>query len=393
MQILTFTSLFPNAADKTFGVFIYQRMAHVDKRAGNKVHVVAPVPYVPGWLKQTRWGTMARIPKVEQIGGLTVYHPRYLLLPKISMAIHGLLIFLGSFRLVRKLHKQIHFDCIDAHYVYPDCFAAVLIGRRLGLPVVASARGTDINLFPSFRLVRPMIRWTLRHTAGNIAVCRALGDEMIALGAAKDHVAVIGNGVDLERFQPVDQSEARKKLGIPLDAQVVVSVGALIPRKGFQFLIPAVARIAERYPALKVYIVGKGDPTELKELCRTHKVEDRVFLVGSRANEELKFWYSAADLSCLVSSREGWPNVVLESLACGTPVLATGLWGVPEILVSPELGIMVTQEIESIADGLGKSLSRAWDREAILRYARTRTWDVVAQEVDDFLKQISHSTV
>jgi teichuronic acid biosynthesis glycosyltransferase TuaC len=393
MQILTFTSLFPNEADKTFGVFIYQRMAHVDKRAGNKVHVVAPVPYVPGWLKQTRWGTMARIPKVEQIGELTVYHPRYLLLPKISMAIHGLLIFLGSFRLVRKLHKQIHFDCIDAHYVYPDCFAAVLIGRRLGLPVVASARGTDINLFPSFRLVRPMIRWTLRHTAGNIAVCRALGDEMIALGAAKDRVAVIGNGVDLERFQPVDQSEARRKLGIPLDAQVAVSVGALIPRKGFQFLIPAVARIAARYPALKVYIVGKGDPTELKELCRTHKVEDRVFLVGSRANEELKFWYSAADLSCLVSSREGWPNVVLESLACGTPVLATGLWGVPEILVSPELGIMVTQEIESIAEGLGKSLSRKWDREAILRYARTRTWDVVAQEVDDFLKQISHSAI
>jgi teichuronic acid biosynthesis glycosyltransferase TuaC len=392
MQILTFTSLFPNAADKTFGVFIYQRVAHVDKRAGNKVHVVAPVPYVPAWLKQTRWGTMARIPKVEQIGELTVYHPRYLLLPKISMAIHGLLIFLGSFRLVRKLHKQIHFDCIDAHYVYPDCFAAVLIGRRLGLPVVASARGTDINLFPSFRLVRPMIRWTLKHTAGNIAVCRALGDEMIALGAAKDRVAAIGNGVDLERFQPVDQSEARKKLGIPLDAQVAVSVGALIPRKGFQFLIPAVARIAARYPALKVYIVGKGDPTELKELCRAHKVEDRVFLVGSRANEELKFWYSAADLSCLVSSREGWPNVVLESLACGTPVLATGLWGVPEILVSPELGIMVTQEIESISAGLGKALSRKWDRDAILRYARTRTWDVVAQEVDDFLKQISHST-
>ena len=392
MQILTFTSLFPNAADKTFGVFIYQRMAHVDKRSGNKVHVVAPVPYVPGWLKQTRWGTMARIPRVEQIGELTVYHPRYLLLPKISMAIHGLLIFLGSFRLVRKLHKQIHFDCIDAHYVYPDCFAAVLIGRRLGLPVVASARGTDINLFPSFRMVRPMIRWTLRHTAGNIAVCRALGDEMIALGAAKDRVAVIGNGVDLERFQPVDQSEARKKLGIPLDGQVAVSVGALIPRKGFQFLIPAVARIAARYPALKVYIVGKGDPTELKELSQAHKVEDRVFLVGSRANEELKFWYSAADLSCLVSSREGWPNVVLESLACGTPVLATGLWGVPEILVSPELGIMVTQEIESISEGLGKALIRKWDRDAILRYARTRTWDVVAQEVDDFLKQISHST-
>jgi glycosyltransferase involved in cell wall biosynthesis len=391
MQILTFTSLFPNAADKTFGVFIYQRMAHVNKRPGNTVHVVAPVPYVPGWLKSSRWGSMARIPKVEQIGELTVYHPRYLLVPKVSMAFHGMLIFLGSFLTVRRLHKKICFNCIDAHYVYPDCYAAVLIGKWLGLPVVASARGTDINLFPSFRMVRPMIRWTLKNTAGNIAVCRALGDEMISLGAAKEHVTVIGNGVDLERFQPVNQPEARQKLNIPADAQVIVSVGALIPRKGFQFLIPAVARIATRYPRLKAYIVGKGDQNELQELCRTHKVEDRVFLVGSRPNEELKYWYSAADLSCLVSSREGWPNVVLESLACGTPVLATGLWGVPEILVSPDLGIMVTQEIEAIATGLDEALSRTWDRAAILRYARTRTWDVVAEEVDQYLTQVSNA--
>lgn len=391
MQILTFTSLFPNAADKTFGVFIYQRMAHVNKRPGNKVHVVAPVPYVPSWLKSSRWGAMARIPKVEEIGELTVYHPRYLLVPKISMAFHGILIFLGSYLLVRRLHKKIGFNCIDAHYVYPDCFAAVLMGKLLGLPIVASARGTDINLFPTFRLVRPMIRWTLKNTAGNIAVCRALGDEMISLGAAKERVVTIGNGVDLERFQPVDQSQARQKLSIPTDAQVIVSVGALIPRKGFQFLIPAVAKIAEHYPRLKAYIVGKGNPGELQELCRKHKVEDRVFLVGSRANEQLKFWYSAADLSCLVSSREGWPNVVLESLACGTPVLATGLWGVPEILVSPELGIMVTQEIEAIAQGLDQALSRTWDRGVILRYARTRTWDVVAEEVDQYLTQVSNS--
>jgi len=393
MQILTFSSLFPNAADKTFGVFIYQRMAHVNKRNGNTVHVVAPVPYFPSWLKSLRWGALASIPKVEQIGELTVYHPRYLMLPRVSMAVHGLLIFLGSYRLVRSLHKRIAFDCIDAHYVYPDCFAAVLMGKLLRLPVVASARGTDINLFPSFRLVRPMIRWTLKNTAGNIAVCRALGDEMTALGAAKERVVVIGNGVDLDRFQPVVQTEARQKLEIPDDAQVLVAVGALIPRKGFQFLIPALAKIVARFPKLKLYIVGKGDQGELQQLARTHSVQDHVNLVGSRANEELKYWYSAADLSCLVSSREGWPNVILESLACGTPVLATGLWGVPEILVSPALGIMVDQNIESIANGLAEALSSKWDSGEILRYARTRTWDVVAQEVNDYLKQASTAGV
>jgi teichuronic acid biosynthesis glycosyltransferase TuaC len=388
MRILTFTSLFPNAADKTFGVFIYQRMAHVNMRLGNQVHVVAPIPYFPSWLKSSRWGATAGVPKEEKIGDMTVYHPRYLLVPRIAMPIHGLLMFLGSVLLVRRLHKKIGFDCIDAHYVYPDCLAAVMIGKLLGLPVVASARGTDINLFPSFRLVRPMIRWTLKNTAGNIGVCKALADEMVTLGAPADRVTVIGNGVDLQRFHPVDRMQARQMLKIPEGAQVLVAVGALIPRKGFQFLIPAVARIAGNFPDLKVYIVGKGDPSELRELCRSHNVEGRIFLVGSRPNEELNMWYSAADLSCLVSSREGWPNVILESLACGTPVVATGLWGVPEILVSPDLGIMVQQDIQAIADGLNTALNRHWDRDAIARFAATRTWDVVAQEVETYLTKI-----
>jgi teichuronic acid biosynthesis glycosyltransferase TuaC len=384
MRILTFSSLFPNATDKTFGVFIYQRMAHVHRRPGNQVCVVAPVPYFPSWLRIARWRALGQIPRIEEIGGMTIYHPRYLMLPRVSMYVQGILIFLGSFLLVRKLHRQKSFDCIDAHYIYPDCFAAVIIGKLLRLPVIASARGTDINLYPKFRGLRPMIRWTLKNTAGNIGVCRALADEMIALGAPPGKVTVIGNGVDLNRFHPVDRKEARRQLNVPQDAIVAVAVGALIPRKGYQFLIPALAAIAEQFPSLRLYIVGKGEQSELKVLAESQGVADRVFFAGSRPNEELNLWYSAADVSCLVSSREGWPNVVLESLACGTPVLATGLWGVPEILVSPELGIMVQQQIAEIADGLAQALTKIWDRNRIINYARTRTWDAVADEVEKY---------
>jgi teichuronic acid biosynthesis glycosyltransferase TuaC len=393
MRILTFSSLFPNATDKTFGVFIYQRMAHVHRRPGNHVCVVAPVPYFPSWLRITRWNTLGEIPRREEIGGMTIYHPRYLMLPRVSMYVQGLLIFLGSFLLVRKLHRQNSFDCIDAHYIYPDCFAAVIIGKLLLLPVVASARGTDINLYPKFRGLRPMIRWTLKNTAGNIGVCQALADEMIALGAPSEKVTVIGNGVDLERFHAVDRTEARRNLEIPQDALVAVAVGALIPRKGFHFLIPAVASIAERFPKLRLYIVGKGDQAELKALAQSQGLADRVVFAGSRPNEELNLWYSAADVSCLVSSREGWPNVVLESLACGTPVLATGLWGVPEILVSPEFGIMVQQHIGEIAEGLSRTLTRPWDRNLIINYARTRTWSVVAEEVEKYFAYILQKNI
>lgn len=392
MRILTFTTLFPNSNDESFGVFIYQRMAHVASRPGNHVTVIAPVPYFPRWLKSRRWNAISGIPQVEQIGELTVHHPRYFLLPKVSMYLHGLLIFLGAFFTARRLHRQIFFDCIDAHYVYPDCLAAVLIGKLLKVPVLASARGTDINLFPKFRFLRSMIRWTLRNTDGNIGVCKALADEMITVGAPRDRVSVIGNGVDPQRFQPVDRAQARRQLNIDPQAQVVVAVGALIPRKGYHFLIPAIPAILKLNPRLLVYIVGKGDTRQLKELAVEHGVEDRVIFVGSRPNEELKYWYSAADISCLVSSREGWPNVVLESLACGTPVVATGLWGVPEILVSPELGLMVQQDVISIAAGINRALQQEWNRDKIVQYARTRTWDVVAEEVEEYLTRITGKT-
>jgi len=389
MRILTFTTLFPNATARNFGIFIYQRMAHVNQRSGNSVTVVAPVPWAPSWILATRWKSYARIPKVEQIGELTVYHPRYFLVPKVSMYIHGLLIFLGSFLLLRRLQKKIGFDCIDAHYVYPDGLAAVLAGRLLHLPVFVSARGTDINLFPSFRLLRPMIRWTLREAQGGIAVCKALADEMLLLGATQQRLTVIGNGVDVERFCSVDRAQARTTLGIPADTKVIVAVGALIARKGYHFLIPAIPGIIPLFPMLKLYIVGEGEQrSELQKLVHDLNLADHVVFAGNRPNEELNLWYSAADVSCLVSSREGWPNVVLESLACGTPVVATGLWGVPEILVSPDLGIMVEQNSAAIAQGLIEALSKKWDRRTIIEYAQKRTWDVVAEEVENYFEQI-----
>ena len=361
-------------------------MAHFARRPGNKVVVVAPVPWVPAWVANPKYARVREIPYQEQFGELTVYHPRYLLLPKISMVFHGLLMFLGSRRIVHKLAHSENFTAIDAHYVYPDGFAAILLGRMLKLPVVASARGTDMNLFPSFRLIRPMIRWTLRRVIGGIGVCAPLRDAMVEMGLSSKHSVVIGNGVDLERFRPVEQGAARRSLGLPMDGTVLVAVGALIPRKGLHFLIPAFAKIVQQRPQSQLYIVGEGEQRrELEELAREQGVADRVHLVGGCPNENLQNWYSAADLSCLVSSREGWPNVLLESLACGTPVVATRVWGVQEVIVSPTLGVLVEQSVEAIAQGLKDALDRPWDRQALVRHAGSRTWDVVAEEVEQYL--------
>jgi teichuronic acid biosynthesis glycosyltransferase TuaC len=329
---------------------------------------------------------MRRIPRGEKFGDLEAFHPRYFLVPKISMLVHGLAMFRGSKDIVRELHSERKFDCIDAHYVYPDGFAAVLLGRSLGIPVIVSARGTDISLFPTFRTIRPMIRWTLENSAGAVGVSNALKDLMLELGAPADRAAAIGNGVDIERFQPMGREDARRKLEMPEDSEIVVAVGNLVPVKGHEFLIPAIARLVARHPKIRLYIVGEGVAREaLEAMARKAGVQDRVFFVGRKPNEELKHWYSAADVSCLASSREGWANVLLESLACGTPVVATRVWGTPEIISSPELGVLVDQSAESIAGGLEQALQKQWDREYLARYAASRTWDVVAEEVENFL--------
>jgi glycosyltransferase involved in cell wall biosynthesis len=367
------------------GVFIYQRISHLARRPGNSGCVVAPVPYFPKWLPGNRWDKYAKVPCEEKIGDLKVYHPRYFLLPGISMPLHGLLMYLGSRGLVRKLHREMRFQLVDGHYVYPDGFAAVLLAKMLGIPAVVSARGTDIHLFPSFRLIRPLIRWTLRNAAGAIAVCSALRDCMLPLGSPVHGIQVIGNGVDPKRFYPVAKAEARQALNIPETDRVLVAVGRLIPVKGFQFLLPAVSSLTSQFPNLRLYIVGEGESRgQLQALAENLKIADRVKFVGSRPNEELRFWYGAADCSCLVSSREGWPNVLLESMACGTPIVATGVWGVPEVITSKDLGIMVEQTPDAIAAGIREALIRRWDRDLLASCALSRDWDQVAKEVEEY---------
>lgn len=394
MKILVFTSLFPNSKRPDFGIFILQRILHLARRPGVSVQVVAPVAYFPSWIASSRWGKFG-LPRKETITNLSVYHPRYPLLPGPLMPLHGLLMFVGSLLLVRRLHRQFRFDCIDAHYIYPDAFAAVLLGKVLGLPVVVSARGTDINVFPSFTTIRPLIVWTLRKAAGIIAVSSSLKNAMIDLGLPSEEISVIPNGVETNRFHQIPQAEARQRLGLPNEGKIAVSVASLTEGKNHPLLISAFAKILAGSQSAKLFIIGDGPLRDsLQQWIDELGLQGNVILVGAKPNQELALWYSAADVSCLVSSREGWPNVLMESIACGTPVVATRVGGVPEIISSPELGLLAEQDSDSVAAALESALGRAWDRNALAFHGQSRGWNEVAGEVEQYLAyRVPHTAV
>ena len=388
MRILTFTSLFPNSLAPNSAIFLLQRISHLAQRNGNQVEVVAPVPCVPKFLRGTSRGYVASLPAVDTIANLRVHHPRYPLLPRVSMPLHGLLMYAGCLGLARRLHRQHHFDCIDAHYIFPDGLAAVLIGRSLGIPVVLTARGTDIHTFPSFPTIRPQICWALRHAAGVAAVSNSLARIMLELEPSIGTAEVIGNGVDGERFLAEDRLLARKKLGLNVDENIVVSVAALKYVKGPDLLVRAASLLKKSTPRCRVLFVGKGpELSALQRLASRLNCGDICTFVGPVANEELRHYYNAADVSCLASRNEGWPNVVLESLACGTPVVGSSVGAVPDILNQPELGIVVDPTPESIHAGLVQAIARRWNSDVLAAYARAKTWDSVAARVEGFLQR------
>lgn len=389
MRVLTFTSLFPNAARPNHGVFVYQRMAAFAAREGNSVEAIAPVPWAPPWFSGKDRSVFRHIPEMETIGSIPVHHPPYALLPKVSMPWHAWLMYRGSIGLAKRLHKERPFDCIDGHFVYPDGKAALLVGEALGIPTVVSARGSDINLYPRFRLIRPQIQHTVVQAAGRIAVCDALKEAMRDVAGGGSDIRVIGNGVDPARFFPSDRAEARRKLGLPEGGRVIVSVAALQPVKGHDRLFRALQRLTKTFPDVQLHLLGDGPlRSSLEKLAQSLLPGRQIHFRGACPNERLHDWYSAADVSCLASSREGWPNVVLESLACGTPVVATRVWGTPEILKSPDLGILVEQDTDSIAAGLEQALQRVWDRQKLVESARTRKWSVVGQEVEAYFREV-----
>ena len=389
MKVLVFTSLFPNNVWPHHGVFIKERMTRVAARPGIDLRVVAPVPWYPPIKLGSRW-LYSQVAREETIEGLPVSHPRYFMIPKVATGWHGPLMIRSLLPRLRRIQAAWDFDVIDAHYVYPDGFAAVEMGRALGKPVVVSARGSDINLFRDIASARPHLTRALQEATALIAVSEALGRAMRELGAPAEKIRVIPNGVDARKFHAVPTEEARKRIGAP-EGRMILAVGHLTKNKGFDRLLGAYRALLNLggHDDVTVAIVGEGAfRHELERLVGFYGLGRRVRLAGEVLHHELHLWYSAATLSTLFSRREGWPNVVLESMACGTPVLATPVGGVPEIIQDGS-GALAEGDDDALARAMAQALARPWDRAAIARDAARHTWETAAANVGEVLASVT----
>lgn len=374
LRLLIFSTLFPNAARPNHGVFVENRLRHLLASGAVEASVLAPVPWFPSTDRRFGdWARHAGVPHQEQRHGLTIHHPRYAVLPRIGMNVAPFLLYRAALTAARRLIAAgARFDAVDAHYMYPDGVAAVWLGRALGLPVVVTSRGTDVNLIPRHAIPRRLIQGAIRDAAHLVAVSAALAEVLIGLGAPAEKVTVLRNGVDTALFcPPADRGAVRAALG--LDGPTLLSVGLLIERKGHHRVIEALAAL----PGHTLLIAGEGpERAALEALAARLGVAGRVRFLGARPHAELPAIYGAADVLVLASSREGWANVLLEAMACGTPVVASPIWGNPEVVREPAAGLIAAANTpEAIADGVTALLRTPPARTATRAYAEGFGWE------------------
>jgi glycosyltransferase involved in cell wall biosynthesis len=372
MNILSFTTLYPNAAQPVHGVFVENRLRRLVETGKVSLTVVAPVPWFPFSSKAFgNYAVYSKVPAHEVRHGIEIFHPRYRVIPKVGMNVAPALLYRGTRALVRRLAKERGAQLLDAHYFYPDGVAAAKLAAEMGLPLTVTARGTDLNLIPEFEVPRRQIQQAAKAADALITVCDALRKPLLDMGIDSGKITTLRNGVDLDLFRPLDRMAARNRWGA--EGRTIVSVGGLIERKGHHLVIEALKSL----PGASLLIAGEGEEhAALERRIAGLGLTGRARLVGQVAHESLPSLYNAADALVLASSREGWANVLLEAMACGTPVAATDVWGTAEVVQAPEAGVLVQERSAAgIAAGLKTLFANPPDRAATRTYAEGFGWE------------------
>lgn len=383
MRLLIVTSQFPIAGEPNRGRPVYQTIRELSRLA--TVRVVSPVASYPRWA-QPRSYLFRASDDTQAVEGCDVQYVRYPALPALTRPFNG-----GS--CARALHaplKAFAPDLVLSYWLYPDAYGAMQAARKAGLPLVAGARGSDLRVRDAISrgLTRPVVRAAQRL----LVVSEDLGRVAVEnYGAEPARIRTIPNGCDASLFHPADRDAARVHLDIATDAEVVTYVGRLVAEKGLRELLEAYRTLSVARPRLRLVLVGEGPMREeiVSRLAGDPSLQ--VTLAGAQPPAEVARWMAASDLVTLPSYSEGHPNVLVEALACGRPVVATPVGGIPEV-VDADSGILVpARDAVALAAGLAQALDRRWDEAALARKF-SRDWRQVAEDTLEACEQALHES-
>jgi glycosyltransferase involved in cell wall biosynthesis len=377
--VLVWSALFPGPAQPQAGTFIRERMFRVGGEL--PLTVISPQPWFPlqGLIRRFRPHFRPSQPRRETQSGIEVLRPSYFSFPGVLKQFDGWFMAMGARRTVRRLRRAGRADVIDAHFGYPDGYAATLVARWEGLPCTITMRGTELRHSREPAL-RARLVAGLRSATRVFSVSASLKRLAMELGLPDAAVRVVGNGVDSARFTPIPCGAARRTYGLDDDARVLVTVGGLVERKGFHRVIDCMPELKKEFPKLHYLCVGSAGPegdfsARLRAQVADLGLGDCVHFLGALPPDEVRRAISAADVSVLATRNEGWANVLLEAMACGVPVVATDVGGNAEVVCREDLGTIVPfGDHPALVSALRDALRRDWDRAAIRQFAEANDW-------------------
>jgi teichuronic acid biosynthesis glycosyltransferase TuaC len=367
LKVLVLSRSYPNNNFPLLGVWVENLVRHSARLWDTKV--VSPVPYCPPLARGEYFDRFRKTERHRISEGVEVFYPRFLMPPGLRLhGIESITYYLAVVRLIDRLRKSFDFDLIHAHFTFPDGCVAALLGKRYGVPAIITEQASWQPWMENFRLVRRQAVWAARRSVFHIAISNALRKSIATFTGDSTRLRIIPDGVDGSVFT-LPKNDVR-----PLSNQILF-VGNIRPVKGVDVLIKAMQILARRRPDVKLVLVGESfyknyriEYDRLRDMVSKLGLESQVEFVGKKSNAELVHYLQESALLVLPSRRETLGTVLLEALACGTPVVATRCGG-PEDIVTDEVGVLVpTEDPEALARGIEQVLdARATYDPVVLR--------------------------
>ena len=383
MKALLLTNLFPSPQEPTRGVFNRNWFSALSKYC--EVRVVSPIPW---WSRWKTPGALLTAPSAE-FDGISCCYPAYWSVPRLA-AMHSEGMYRSLKPLLRRMRREYPFDMIISAWAYPDGVAGAQFACDFHCPHVLKVLGSDINEIALHPALRRKIVSACETSSKIIAVSSALGDKIEQMGVPKEKIVRQHNAVDGERFRIQNREDLRKRLQLPLDRRIVFYAGNFKPEKGTDILAEAWGEFQKTDNGRTLLVLVGGGSLEPKLHARAKELgmEDSILFAGRRPHAEIPDWMGACDVFCLPSLREGCPNVILEALACGRPVVASRVGGVPELL-NDENGIMVEPNNPSaLSEALENALHKEWSPQQLRTTVECLSWDVIGRRMYGLLEEV-----